>query len=170
MGIYYSSVGTRLVNYLKMEGLTLEDFTVLSPDMTMYIRNLGIKSKAAIFDWLDENNLQAGKWDGRENGMTWYEALDYYKGHRDELRKQYPQKTIEKPEEDYKPHIVKDSGEVKILLSPKALWISETVVKLIAEIPYEYVGSGVGGQVMEAKHIYAARIAKEMADVIFGES
>lgn len=169
MGIYYSSVGTRLVNYLKLEGLTLEDFTVLSPDMTMYIKNLGKKSRVAVEDWLEENNLQAGKWDGREKGMTWYKALDYYKEHRDELRKAYPPKPIEQAEEDYKPHIVKDSGEVKILLSPKALWISETVVKLIAEIPFEYVGSGVGGQVMEAKHIYAARIAKEMADVIFGD-
>ena len=63
----------------------------------------------------------------------------------------------------------KESSEVKVMLSPKALWISETAVKLIAEIPYEYVSFGVGGQTMEAKHIYAARIAKEMADVIFGE-
>ena len=62
-----------------------------------------------------------------------------------------------------------DDGEVKVMLSPKALWISETVLRLIAEIPYEYVCSGVGGQTMEPRHIYAARIAKEMADVIFGE-
>ena len=67
-------------------------------------------------------------------------------------------------------YIKHDNGKVEILLSPKALWISETAVKLLAEIPYEYVGSGVGGQVMEPKHIYAARIAKEMADVIFGEN
>lgn len=98
MGIYYSSVGTRLVNYLKMEGLTLEDFTVLSPDFTMYIRNLGRKSKVAIYDWLEENNLQAGKWDGREKGLEWYKALDYYKEHRDELRKAYPPKPIEQAE------------------------------------------------------------------------
>lgn len=67
------------------------------------------------------------------------------------------------------PYISQNSGEVKVMLSPKALWISETAVKLLSEIPYEYVGSGVGGQVMEARHLYAARIAKEMADVIFGE-
>ena len=67
------------------------------------------------------------------------------------------------------PYISQNSGEVKVMLSPKALWISETAVKLLAEIPYEYVGSGVGGQTMEARHIYAARIAKEMADVIFGK-
>ena len=66
-------------------------------------------------------------------------------------------------------HVQRESSEVKVMLSPKALWISETVVKLIADIPYEYVSSGVGGQTMEARHIYAVRIAKEMADVIFDE-
>ena len=102
MGIYYSSVGTRLVNYLKYEELTLEDFTVLSPEFAIYIRNLGRKSRAAIIDWLEENNLQAGKWNGREKGMVWYEALDYYKKHRMELRKQYPPKPIEKVDEQPK--------------------------------------------------------------------
>ena len=66
-------------------------------------------------------------------------------------------------------YIPKESGEIKVMLSQKALWISETAVKILAGIPYEYVGSGVGGQTMEARHIYAARIAKEMADAIFGE-
>ena len=65
-------------------------------------------------------------------------------------------------------HYTEKSEGVNILLSPKALWISETACKLIAQIPYEYVSSGVGGQTMEARHLYAARIAKEMADVIFG--
>lgn len=65
-------------------------------------------------------------------------------------------------------HYTEKSEGFDILLSPKALWISETACKLIAQIPYEYVNSGVGGQTMEARHIYAARIAKEMADVIFG--
>ena len=51
----------------------------------------------------------------------------------------------------------------------KEQWISDTAVKLIASIPYEYVTSGVGGQTMEARHVYAARIAKEMADVVFGK-
>ena len=50
----------------------------------------------------------------------------------------------------------------------KEQWISDTAVKLIASIPYEYVTSGAGGQIVEPRHIYAARIAKEMADVIFG--
>ena len=53
-------------------------------------------------------------------------------------------------------------------LSPKARWISETAVKILASIPYEYVSSGIGGQTMEPRHLYAARIAKEMADTIFG--
>lgn len=66
-------------------------------------------------------------------------------------------------------YVPNENSKVEVTLSPKALWISETVVKLIAEIPYEYVGSRVGGQTMEARHIYAARIAKEMADVIFDE-
>lgn len=68
------------------------------------------------------------------------------------------------------PYITHDKADINIMLSPKALWISETACKLIAQIPYEYVGSGIGGQTMEARHLYAARIAKEMADVIFGES
>ena len=67
------------------------------------------------------------------------------------------------------PYFPKNSEDIKIMISPKDLWISETAVKLLAEIPCEYVGSGVGGQTMEARHLYAARIAKEMADVIFGE-
>lgn len=50
----------------------------------------------------------------------------------------------------------------------KEQWISDTAVKLIADIPYEYVTSGACGQTTEPRHIYAARIAKEMADVIFG--
>ena len=68
-----------------------------------------------------------------------------------------------------RPYILVDNGksDVKVMLSPKAQWISETVVKLISDIPYEYVCSGVGGQTMEPRHLYAARIAKEMADVIF---
>ena len=54
------------------------------------------------------------------------------------------------------------------LAQTKEQWISDTAVKLIASIPCEYVTNGVGGQTMEPRHIYAARIAKEMADVIFG--
>ena len=50
----------------------------------------------------------------------------------------------------------------------KEQWISDTAVKLIADMPYEYVTSGAGVQTTEPRHIYAARIAKEMADVIFG--
>ena len=55
-------------------------------------------------------------------------------------------------------------------LSNKEQWISDTAVKLVASIPYEYVTSGAGGQIMEPRHIYAVRIAKEMADVIFGDT
>ena len=50
----------------------------------------------------------------------------------------------------------------------KAQWIADTAIKLIAQIPYEYVSS-CNGQVNEPRHIYAARIAKEMADVIYGK-
>ena len=50
----------------------------------------------------------------------------------------------------------------------KEQWISDTIVKLIASIPYEYV-SGADGQIIEPRHIYAARVAREMADVIFGQ-
>ena len=127
MGIYYSSVGTRLVNYLKLEGLTLEDFSVLSPDMTMYIKNLGKKSRVAVEDWLEENNLQAGKWDGREKGMTWYKALDYYKEHRDELRKAYPPKPIEQAEEqpkedDWEEYRKRIAEEVLLKLTGIGYW------------------------------------------------
>lgn len=52
-------------------------------------------------------------------------------------------------------------------LTSKELWISDTAVKLIAQIPYEYVTS-CNGQINEPRHLYAARIAKEMADQIFG--
>ena len=65
-------------------------------------------------------------------------------------------------------YIKHDNGKVEILLSPKALWISETAVKLIAQIPYEYVTDSIGKA--EPRHLYAARVAKEMADVIFGEN
>lgn len=50
----------------------------------------------------------------------------------------------------------------------KEEWISDTAIKLLSRMPYEYVTSGVGGQTMEPRHIYAARIAKEMANAIFG--
>lgn len=52
------------------------------------------------------------------------------------------------------------------LLSAKAQWISDTAVKLIASIPYEWVTDGLGKT--EPRHLYAARMAKEMADAIFG--
>ena len=65
------------------------------------------------------------------------------------------------------PIICEESTQV--ILSQKEQWISETAVKLLLSIPYEYVCSGIGGQTIEARHLYAARIAKEMADVIFGE-
>lgn len=52
------------------------------------------------------------------------------------------------------------------LLSNKEQWVSDMIVKLIASIPYEFVTS-CNGQVNEPRHLYAARIAKEMADQIF---
>lgn len=65
------------------------------------------------------------------------------------------------------------SGQTKAETTPngtltnKELWISDMIVKLIASIPYKYVTS-CNGQVNEPRHLYAARIAKEMADQIFG--
>lgn len=49
----------------------------------------------------------------------------------------------------------------------KLKWISDTAVKLLASIPYDYVIKDAVGT-SEPRHKYAARIAKEMADVIFG--
>ena len=99
MGIYYSSVGTRLTNYLRHEELTIEDFAVLSPEFVQLIHNLGRKSKTAVLERLHELNLNPGTWDGRDEGMTWYEALRYYKKHRLELREKYPPQHINQPEE-----------------------------------------------------------------------
>lgn len=65
------------------------------------------------------------------------------------------------------------SGQIKAETTPngtltdKELWISDMIVKLIASIPYEFVTS-CNGQINEPRHLYAARIAKEMADQIFG--
>ena len=50
--------------------------------------------------------------------------------------------------------------------SAKAQWISDTAVKLMTSIPYEWVTNGLGKA--EPRHLYAARIASEMADAIFG--
>ena len=98
MGIYYSSVGTRLTNYLRHEELTIEDFAVLSPEFIQFIHNLGRKSRVAVLERLHELNLNPGTWDGRDEGMTWYEAMRYYKEHRLELREKFPPQHIEKPE------------------------------------------------------------------------
>lgn len=51
----------------------------------------------------------------------------------------------------------------------KEEWIADTAIKLMSAIPYEYVSSGVSGQNSEPRHIYATRIAKEMANEIFGQ-
>lgn len=98
MGIYYSSVGTRLTNYLRHEELTIEDFAVLSPEFVQFIHNLGRKSKVAVLERLHELNLNPGTWDGRDEGMTWYEAMRYYKEHRLELREKFPPQHINEPE------------------------------------------------------------------------
>ena len=101
MGIYYSSVGTRLNNCLRAEGLTIEDFAVISPKLVVRIRNLGRKSEVAIIDRLEELNMKPGRWLGEE--LVWYEALPYYMEHREEIRKKYPIQYIEKPEEPKEP-------------------------------------------------------------------
>lgn len=59
------------------------------------------------------------------------------------------------------------STNTQSTLSNKEQWIADMIVKLIASIPYEFVTS-CNGQVNEPRHLYAARIAKEMADQIFG--
>lgn len=123
MGIYYSSVGTRLINYLHHEELTIEDFAVLSPEFVQFIHNLGRKSKTALIERLNELNLNPGAWDGRDNGMTWYEALRYYKEHRLELREKYPPQYInkepqepEKPKDDWSEYRKKLAEDVLMLL------------------------------------------------------
>lgn len=123
MGIYYSSVGTRLINYLHHEELTIEDFAVLSPEFVQFIHNLGRKSKTALIERLNELNLNPGTWDGRDNGMTWYESLRYYKEHRLELREKYPPQYInkvehepEKPKDDWEEYRKKLAEDVLMLL------------------------------------------------------
>lgn len=64
---------------------------------------------------------------------------------------------------------IEGETEVQIALSPKALWISETAVKIFTSISCDYVTSGIGGQKHETRQTYAARIAKEMAEVIFSD-
>ena len=121
MGIYYSSVGTRLTNYLRHEELMIEDFAVLSPEFVQFIHNLGRKSKTAVLERLHELNLNPGTWDGRDNGMTWYEALRYYKEHRLELREKFPPQHInqpepEKPKDDWEAYRKKIAEEVLLKL------------------------------------------------------
>lgn len=110
MGIYYSSVGTRLNNCLRAEELTIEDFAVISPKLVMRIKNLGRKSEVAIIDRLEELNMKPGRWLGEE--LIWYKVLPYYKEHREEIRKKYPIQYIEKPEEQKsEPEKPKDDWE-----------------------------------------------------------
>ena len=121
MGIYYSSVGTRLTNYLRHEELTIEDFAVLSPEFVQFIHNLGRKSKVAVLERLHELNLNPGTWDGRDEGMTWYEAMRYYKEHRLELREKFPPQHInepepEKPADDWETYRKKIAEEVLLKL------------------------------------------------------
>ena len=121
MGIYYSSVGTRLTNYLRHEELTIEDFAVLSPEFIQFIHNLGRKSKVAVLERLHELNLNPGTWDGRDEGMTWYEAMRYYKEHRLELREKFPPQHInepepEKPKDDWETYRKKIAEEVLLKL------------------------------------------------------
>lgn len=89
MGIYYSSVGTRLRNYLHEEGLTVEDFAVLAPQFVRYVHNLGKKSEVAVLDRLEELGLEPGKYEGPP-GMRWYEVVPYYKKHKEEILKENP--------------------------------------------------------------------------------
>ena len=102
MGIYHSSVGTRLRNYLQLEGLTVEDFAVLSPKFVRYIRNLGRRSEQAVFERLEELGLEAGKYEGQP-GMPWYKVVPYYKEHREEIRMENPIVHITRLNEETKP-------------------------------------------------------------------
>ena len=98
MGIYYSSVGTRLQNYLRFECLSVEDFAVLSPKFVRLIRNLGKKSEQAVRDRLEEMGLEPGKYEGQP-GMPWHKVVPYYKEHKEEIRKENQIVYINKPEE-----------------------------------------------------------------------
>lgn len=99
MGIYYSSVGTRLQNYLKAEGLVVEDFAVMNPELVMRINHLGRKSKEAILERLEELNMKPGRWMGQPD-MYWYQVLPFYKAHREEIRRENPIQYIEQPESE----------------------------------------------------------------------
>ena len=111
MGIYYSSVGTRLKNYLRHEGLTVEDFAIIDPRFCRLIHNLGKKSEVAIHEHLEEMNMKPGRWEGQPD-MPVYKVLPYYKEHKEEIRRENPIVYIEKPEEP-KPE-KKKSGDITL--------------------------------------------------------
>lgn len=74
-------------------------------------------------------------------------------------------RTTDAEKECYYSNQVVDPNMQTCGISPKDLWISETAVRIMREIPYAYVIPF--GNTMIAKHIYAATVAKEMADAIF---
>ena len=97
MGIYYSSVGTRLQNVLRENELTVEDFAVLDPCLIKFFRNCGRKSVAALVEALEEKGMQPGKYMGPPL-RPYYEAVPYYKEHKAEILEENPIVYIEKPE------------------------------------------------------------------------
>lgn len=69
----------------------------------------------------------------------------------------------------HRPRIRKDAGIVYCIEIGKDHYVGSTFDP--QERSRSHMGtmaSGAGGQTLEPRHIYAARIAKEMADVIFG--
>lgn len=97
MGIYYSSVGTRLQNVLRENELTVDDFAVLDPCLIKFFRNCGRKSVAALVEALEEKGMQPGKYMGPPL-RPYYEAVPYYKEHKAEILEENPIVYIEKPE------------------------------------------------------------------------
>lgn len=90
-------------------------------------------------------------------GICPYRTTD---GERECYYQQYADFTVTYPNTSEQPKVLTP-------LAHKEQWISDMIVKLMASIPYEYVTS-CNGQINEPRHLYAARIAKEMADQIFG--
>lgn len=97
MGIYYSSVGTRLQNILRFNELKIEDFAVIDPSLVVYLFHAGRKCVVALEEALEEMGMKPGKWRGNDE-YRFGRAIGFYKEHREEIKKAHPIQYIEKPE------------------------------------------------------------------------
>lgn len=97
MGIYYSSVRTRLQNILQFNELKIEDFAVIDPSLVIYLFHAGKKCVVALEEALEEMGMRPGKWRGNDE-YRFGRAIGFYKEHREEIKKAHPIQYIEKPE------------------------------------------------------------------------